>query len=215
MPSADRLPPQPGWEPVRFDRRWTRRGARSYTGLVTEREGDAASESAGADRPAVHAVAGRRDRDAAGRARQARPRDRLGRPLPYGSPGVLPVSEEPLPPAETVAAARLLLAAGRPFSAHEVFEARWKACPPEERDLWQGLAQLCVAITHAERGNSTGAGRLLGRARGRLMNYVAGGGPSYGLDLPDLLSRPELLSGPEVLSGVEPGAGKELVGLTF
>ena len=28
-----------------------------------------------------------RDRDEVGRARQARPRDRLGRPLPYGSPG--------------------------------------------------------------------------------------------------------------------------------
>ena len=29
-----------------------------------------------------------RDRDAAGRPRQSRPRDALGRPLPYGSPGV-------------------------------------------------------------------------------------------------------------------------------
>ena len=37
---------------------------------------------------------GDRDRDAAGRARQARPRDRLGRPLPYGSEGVEPVSQE-------------------------------------------------------------------------------------------------------------------------
>ena len=42
-----------------------------------------------------------RDRDASGRARQARPRDKLGRPLPYGSAGVEPVSEDPLPPSET------------------------------------------------------------------------------------------------------------------
>ncbi len=43
-----------------------------------------------------------RDRDADGRARQSRPRDELGRPLPYGSVGVEPVSEEPLPAAETI-----------------------------------------------------------------------------------------------------------------
>ena len=124
-----------------------------------------------------------RDRDPAGRARQARPRDRLGRPLPYGSPGVEPVSEDPLPPLETVGAARRLLAEGRPFSAHEVYEARWKAGPVEERELWQGLAQLCVAITHAERGNPVGARRLLGRAARRLASYAVTGGPAYGLDL--------------------------------
>ncbi len=124
-----------------------------------------------------------RDRDADGRARQGRPRDRLGRPLPYGSQGVEPVSDEPLPPLDTVAAARELLADGRPFSAHEVYEARWKAGPESERELWQGLAQLCVAITHAERGNRVGALRLLGRARRRLKIYAATGGPAYGLDL--------------------------------
>jgi hypothetical protein len=124
-----------------------------------------------------------RDRDAAGRARQARPRDRLGRPLPYGTEGVEPVSDEPLPPLDTIAAARELLADGRPFSAHEVYEARWKAGPAMERELWQGLAQLCVAITHAERGNRIGALRLLGRAHRRLETYAATGGPAYGLDL--------------------------------
>ena len=78
-----------------------------------------------------------RDRDLAGRARQARPRDALGRPLPYGASGVVPVSEEPLPPLETVAEARRLIVEGRPFSAHEVLEARWKDGPQEERHLWQ------------------------------------------------------------------------------
>jgi hypothetical protein len=124
-----------------------------------------------------------RDRDMLGRARQARPRDSLGRPLPYGSAGVEPVSEEPLPPYATIAAAHDLLVAGRPFSAHEVYEARWKAGPVTERDLWQGLAQLCVGITHAERGNRTGALRLIGRARQRLESYASTGRPSYGLDL--------------------------------
>jgi hypothetical protein len=124
-----------------------------------------------------------RDRDSEGRAKQARPRDRLGRPLPYGSVGVEPVTEEPLPPLTTISYAHELLAEGRPFSAHEVYEARWKAGPASERELWQGLAQLCVGITHAERGNRVGALRLIGRARRRLETYVASGGSAYGLDL--------------------------------
>ncbi|HET8988910.1 MAG TPA: DUF309 domain-containing protein [Humibacillus sp.] len=124
-----------------------------------------------------------RDRDVLGRARQARPRDALGRPLPYGADGVEPVSEEPLPPAETLSTARDLVDAGRPFAAPEVLEARWKAGPPEERDLWQGLAQLCVALTHAARGNRTGAERLAERAATRLAAYSATGRDTYGLDL--------------------------------
>lgn len=128
-----------------------------------------------------------RDRDAAGRARQARPRDALGRPLPYGTDGVEPVSEDPLPPMETLTSARALLAEGRPFSAHEVLEARWKAGPVEERELWQGLAQLCVGLTHAARGNAVGAARLIDRGAGRLASYGAGGGTTYGLDLPALV----------------------------
>lgn len=128
-------------------------------------------------------MTGDRDRDAAGRPRQERPRDALGRPLPYGATGVEPVSEEPLPPAETLDEARRLLREGRPFSAHEVLEARWKAGPDEERDLWQGLAQICVGLTHAARGNSVGAARLLERGTARLEEYDAGDGPTYGLDL--------------------------------
>lgn len=62
-----------------------------------------------------------------GRARQARPRDALGRPLPYGAEGVKPVSEEALPLEETLGTARELVKADRPFSPHEVLDARWKA----------------------------------------------------------------------------------------
>jgi hypothetical protein len=124
-----------------------------------------------------------RDRDTEGRARQARPRDALGRPLPYGAEGVEPVSEEPLPPEDTIRTARELVEAGRPFSAHEVLEARWKAGPTEERDLWQGLAQVCVAMTHAARGNEVGAGRLFDRAADRLTAFAGSGRWAYGLDL--------------------------------
>jgi hypothetical protein len=129
-----------------------------------------------------------RERDEMGRARQARPRDALGRPLPYGAAGVEPVSEEPLPPHETLAFARRLLDEGRPFAAHEVFEVRWKTGPSEERGLWQGLAQLCVGLTHAERGNDVGASRLVERAVERLLRYDATQAPTYGLVLADVIA---------------------------
>jgi predicted metal-dependent hydrolase len=80
-------------------------------------------------------------------------------------------------------AAGELVAAGRPVAAHEVLEARWKAGPAEERDLWQGLAQVCVAITHQARGNQTGADRLFERAAERLASFAATGRGAYGLDL--------------------------------
>jgi hypothetical protein len=104
-------------------------------------------------------------------------------PLPYGTTGVDPVSEDPLPPLEALDVARKLVRQGRPFAAHEVLEARWKAGPDCERDLWQGLAQICVGLTHAARGNTIGATRLLERGAARIDAYAAGGGPAYGLDL--------------------------------
>jgi len=98
------------------------------------------------------------------------------------------VSEEPLPPDETLRFARELLDQGRPFSAHEVFEARWKSCPEEERELWQGLAQLCVGLTHSARGNHVGAGRLVERAAGRLVRYDETDAPTYGVELPAVIA---------------------------
>ena len=109
----------------------------------------------------------------------ARARDRLGRPVPDGDPSsVPPVPEQALPPDEALALAEALLDEGRAFFAHEVLEASWKAAPAAERDLWQGLAQLCVGITHLQRGNTVGAARLLRRAAGRL----APADPPYGVD---------------------------------
>lgn len=116
-------------------------------------------------------------------ARRTRPRDALGRPLDWDAVGVPPVDESPRPPIETLDAARALIASGRPFAAHEVLEGRWKSCPEAERGLWQGLAQLAVALTHAGRGNARGASRLVERGAGRLAEYEATSGPTYGLDL--------------------------------
>jgi hypothetical protein len=107
----------------------------------------------------------------------------LGRPLPYGAEGVEPVTEVPLPPREALQKARELIYEGRPFAAHEILEARWKAAPREEGDLWQGLAQACVALTHAARGNEVGAERLYARAAGRLAAFALTGRGTYGVDV--------------------------------
>jgi hypothetical protein len=115
-----------------------------------------------------------RDRDAAGRARNARPRDALGRPLPYGSAG-----EERAPegvvrtPAAALAEAQALLDAGRPFHAHEVLEDAWKSAPEPERRLWRGLAQVAVGLTHAARGNAKGAATLIERGAANVAPYAA------------------------------------------
>ncbi|MEV0582895.1 DUF309 domain-containing protein [Nonomuraea sp. NPDC050310] len=117
-----------------------------------------------------------RDRDTQGRPRNARPRDEYGRPLPYGTPGVDRVPDDYAPTAEqALDDARQLLAEGRPFHAHEVFEGRWKCAPEPERELWQGLAQICVGLTHLQRGNRTGAGQLLARGAAKVQAY----GPPY------------------------------------
>jgi hypothetical protein len=114
-----------------------------------------------------------RDRDPMGRPRNARPRDGLGRPLPHGADGIPTTPDDlVLPPDEALAEAQRLLAAGRPFHAHEVLEGTWKAAPADERELWRGLAQLAVGLTHARRGNATGAARLLLRAARRIEAYA-------------------------------------------
>lgn len=70
---------------------------------------------------------------------------------------------------ETLLLAQRLLDGGRPFHAHEVLEARWKAATdPAQQQCWQALAQLAVGLTHAARGNPSGAATLVARGRHRL-----------------------------------------------
>ena len=113
-----------------------------------------------------------RDRDETGRARNARPRDAYGRPLPRGEEGEERVPDDYAPtPSEALTEAQRLLDADRPFHAHEVLEAAWKSAPEPERELWQGLAQLAVGFTHVRRGNAQGARSLLRRAADRVGAY--------------------------------------------
>jgi uncharacterized protein len=127
-----------------------------------------------------------RDRDEVGRARNARPRDGLGRPLPRGAAGVERQPEGVLrSPNQTLAEAQRLLDDGKPFHAHEVLEDAWKTAPEAQRALWKGLAQLAVGATHAARGNTTGAVNLLRRGADHIEPYRDR--PPHGIDVAGLL----------------------------
>jgi hypothetical protein len=129
-----------------------------------------------------------RDRDPSGRPRNARPRDGLGRPL---DPADAADGQDRIPDdlvitgRDAAVLADRLLRDGRPFHAHEVLEAAWKTGPPADRDLWQGLAQIAVGLTHARRGNARGAVTLLRRGTERIRTRPA---RLYGMDIPAFLA---------------------------
>jgi hypothetical protein len=87
--------------------------------------------------------------------------------------------------AASLAEAQRLLDAAMPFHAHEVLEDAWKAAPPELRALWRGLAQLAVGLTHAARGNPSGASSLLLRGADSISGYA--GTQPCGVDVDGLL----------------------------
>jgi hypothetical protein len=153
-----------------------------------------------------------RNRDQAGRPRNARPRDAFGRPLAHGATGESPIPDDlSLSPGEAVALAQQLLDSGRPFQAHEVLEASWKSAPAAERDLWQGLAQVAVGLTHAQRGNARGAAALLRRGAGRVRGYLPGPDDAdgrYGIDVAGITRAADELAGrieQDGLDSVTPG----------
>jgi hypothetical protein len=132
---------------------------------------------AGAQNQDMTETADGRDRDSAGRARSSRPRDGLGRPLPHGAAGVERAPEGVRRTVEqTLAEAQRLLDSGRPFHAHEVFEDAWKGEPGPQRELWRGMAQLAVGLTHAARGNARGAASLLRRGADVIAPFRSPGG---------------------------------------
>lgn len=133
-----------------------------------------------------------RDRDESGRPRNARPRDAYGRPLPHGAAGIPTMPDDlSMGPPEALREAQRLLDADRPFHAHEVLEAAWKDAPDPERELWRGLAQVAVGVTHLRRGNARGARALLSRAADRLEPYAAD--PPHAIDVQGVVQRARAL----------------------
>lgn len=118
-------------------------------------------------------------------ASSERPRDRLGRPLDPGDPRAYPTVRERdhIDEIDAWNEGIAFIQQGLPFHAHEVFEQRWKCCPPEHREAWRALAQWGAALTQHARGNQTGRRRLAERARGGLEAALRDGSVPSVVDL--------------------------------
>jgi hypothetical protein len=163
-----------------------------------------------------------RDRDDRGRPRSARPRDSSGRPLPRDAPGAVPAPPAPATDAAALRLAQQLVDDERPFAAHEVLEEVWRRTTGPDRELWRGLAQLAVGLTHLQRGNVRGGRELLRRGARRIREAAAGRsswpvGP--GLAVPvgalaasalDLAEDPPTGDTPKLVLAEAPGAGRPL-----
>ena len=90
---------------------------------------------------------------------------------------------EPVPPLD-LAKGRRLLAAGKGFEAHEVWELQWKDLPhgPPRRAL-QGKIHLAVALEHHRRGSLRSAVGQWDKA----LDKLAHGLPWPGIDVERLL----------------------------
>lgn len=112
-----------------------------------------------------------RDRDEQGRAKNARPRDALGRPLPRDQAGEFVEERDPASEEDALERGIAHFNAGRFFQAHEMWEFAWHPSPEPDRDFWQGITQVAVGFTHFQRGNPTGAMTLLDRGATKLEKY--------------------------------------------
>lgn len=105
--------------------------------------------------------------------KKERPRDELGRPLPWGSENRLQMEDyDKLSPDEDHRLAMQHFNAGRFFAAHEAWESAWRQLrKSEDEEFFHGLAQLGAGFTHYLRGNPRGARMLMKRAVERIRPY--------------------------------------------
>jgi uncharacterized protein len=110
------------------------------------------------------------------RNKPERPRDRLGRPMPWDAEGELELEDfDSLSIEENHELARAHARAGRWFPAHEAWETAWKqARETDEAELFKGLSQMGAGYVHLLRGNAHGAATLLRRAARRIAGYPDG-----------------------------------------
>jgi predicted metal-dependent hydrolase len=106
-----------------------------------------------------------------------RPRDELGRLLPWDQENRLHLEDfDALPLEENHRLARRHFDEGRFFPAHEAWETAWKQAKgtPDE-EFFKGLSQVGAGYTHYRRGNPHGAHTLLRRGLSRIRRY----GPTH------------------------------------
>ena len=110
------------------------------------------------------------------RQKPERPRDELGRPLPWGEASRLHLPDfDAMTLDDNDRAARGFLATRNYFGAHEAWETAWKqAKGTGEEELFKGLSQMGAGYVHLLRGNAHGAITLLRRGSSRVGRYPAG-----------------------------------------
>ena len=134
------------------------------------------------------------------RQKPQRPRDELGRPLPWEEPTRLRLPDfDSLSVDENDRLAREFLAERNAFGAHEAWETAWKQSRGSgEEELFKGLSQMGAGYVHLLRGNRHGAMTLLRRGAMRVERYPAG---TRGIDTPALAAQLEATA-----AGVEAGS---------
>jgi hypothetical protein len=110
------------------------------------------------------------------RQKAERPRDELGRPLPWGAENRLHLPDfDARSLEENDALGRELLRAGNVFGAHEAWETAWKqARGSGDEELFKGLSQMGAGYVHLLRGNAHGTVALMHRAARRIGSYPEG-----------------------------------------
>jgi uncharacterized protein len=128
------------------------------------------------DGSARQEATGKSGKPSESRNKPERPRDRLGRPLPWESAGELELEDfDSLTIDENHELGRAHARAGRWFPAHEAWETAWKqARDTDEAELFKGLSQMGAGYVHLLRGNPHGAATLLRRASRRIGAYAEG-----------------------------------------
>jgi hypothetical protein len=111
-----------------------------------------------------------------------RPRDELGRLLPWGSENRLRMEDfDSLPAEENHRLAIEHFDAGRFFPAHEAWETVWKQSKgTSDEEFFKGLSQLGAGYTHYRRGNPHGTHVLMRRALSRITSFPS---PHHGIDV--------------------------------
>ena len=124
------------------------------------------------------------------RQKPERPRDELGRPLPWGAETRLRLPNfDAMSTEENDRAARQFLVDRNFFGAHEAWETAWKQSKGTgDEELYKGLSQLGAGYVHLLRGNAHGATTLLRRAASRVGRYPTG---TLGIETAALAARLE------------------------
>ena len=110
------------------------------------------------------------------RQKPERPRDELGRPLPWERENLLHLPDfDRLSVDENDRLARELLRDRNYFGAHEAWETAWKQSRGSgDEELFKGLSQMGAGYVHLLRGNAHGTVTLLMRGARRIRPYPDG-----------------------------------------